>query len=129
LVVVLGGLAVEGVVFGVVVVELELLGEGQDSSTLATGPGRLSELTEAPCGSWKCSTWPLVRVTVTVQSAADALGSDAPANAARTVPTVASASASLSLGRLNTVALSPPAVPSAAMVHTPSKRRTRSASY
>lgn len=115
---VVGGVVVVGVVpgdglvvFGVVVVGLELLGEGQDSSTLATGPGRLSEVTGAPGGSWNFSTWPLTRVTVTVQSAADALGNEAPANAARTVPTVASASATLSLGRLNTVALSPPAVP------------------
>jgi hypothetical protein len=100
---------------------------GQDSCTFCTGPGRLSEDTGAPGGSEKVRTCPLTRVTVTVQLAAEALGSAAIADTARTVP--ADAMATFSFRRLNTVALFPPAMPSAATVRTPRRWQTRESSY
>jgi hypothetical protein len=114
------------VVVGVVVV-VPLLCDGQDSCTLFAGPGRFSEDTGAPGGSWKVRTWPVSSVTVTVQSAAEALGSAATADTARTVP--ADAMATLSFRRVNTVVLSPPAAPLTATARTPSRRRTPGPSY
>jgi hypothetical protein len=113
------GVVVVGVVLGVVV-EGET-GGGHDSLTLLAGPGRLRDDRGAPGASWKVRTCPVSRVTVTVQSAAE-LGSAATADTASTV--LADASASLSFRCLNTLALSPPAVPSPAKADTPSKRRT-----
>lgn len=85
----------------------ELGGGGQDSDVLATGPGRLSDDSGVPGASWKYRVWPLTRTTFTVQSAADADGSATKPSAAKTAPTVIAAT--FSFGRLNTVALSPPA--------------------
>jgi hypothetical protein len=114
------------VVLGVVTVG-ELFGDGQDSFTFWTGPGRFSEETGAPGGSWKLRTWPLSRVTVTVQSAAEALGSATISDTTRAVP--ADARATLSFRRINTVALFPPAMPSAATVPAPDERSTGGSSY
>jgi hypothetical protein len=113
---------VEVVVTGVVVVCV-----GHDSVTFFTGPGRFSEDTGAPGASWKVRTWPVSSVTVTVQLAADALGSAPIVNTASAAH--ADTRATLSFRLLMTVALSPPAVPSSATVHTPSKRRTVRPSY
>jgi hypothetical protein len=124
----LGVVPVLGVVVVVgFVVAGELLCEGQDSLTVFTGPGRFSEDSGAPGASWKVRTCPVSSVTVTVQSAADAVGSAATADTARAMP--ADAAATLSFRRVNTMALSPPAVPSAATARTPSRRRTERSSY
>jgi hypothetical protein len=122
-----GVVEVEVVVVGVVFVEPELLCDGQDSLTFWTGPGRLSEDTGAPGGSWKVRTFPVSSVTVTVQSAAEAVGNAATPDTTSAVP--ADANATLSFRRVNKVALSPPAVPLAATVQTPSNRRTLGPSY
>ena len=114
------------VVVGVVVVD-ELDGDGHDSLTFWTGPGRFRDDTGAPGGSWKVRTCPVRRVTVTVQSAADALGSAAIAGTARAVR--ADAKATLSFRRFNTVALFPPALPSAATVPAPREQGWRGSSY
>jgi hypothetical protein len=114
------------VVAGVVVAGAELLGCGHDSLTDEAGPGRFSVETGVPGGSWKVKTWPVSRVTVTVQSAA-AVGSAAIPDTTRTVP--ADARATLSFRRVNKVVLSPPAMPSAATAHTPSARWTLGSSY
>jgi hypothetical protein len=115
------------VVIGVVVVGVVMPAVGHDSVTFCAGPGRCSDDTGWPGGSWKVSTWPVRSVTVTVQSAAEALGSAAMADTARAVP--ADASATLSFRCLNTVALSPPEVPSAATIRIPSDRRNDKPSY
>ncbi len=47
---------------------------GQDSETLATPPGRFRLEMGAPTGSDKESVCPVIKVTVTVQSSADAVG-------------------------------------------------------
>jgi hypothetical protein len=99
----------------VVVVVVVVEGGGQDSETDFTGTVRLREEIGAPGGSWKYRTWPLSRVTVTVQLAAEAAGSAATPNTAAMTPSVASAT--LSFPRLNTEALSPPADISRAPVH------------
>jgi hypothetical protein len=126
--VVLLWLVFDGVVVAVVgVVVVDPFCDGHDSRTLCAGPGRFSEETGAPGGSWNVSTCPLSSVTVTVQSAAEAFGNAATPDTIRTVP--ADANATLSFRRVNKVALSPPAMPSAATVLPPSRRRTPGPSY
>lgn len=93
----------------------ELLGGGQDSDVLDTGAGRPSEDSGVPGGSWKYSVCPVVRTTVTVQSAAEAVGSTAKPNTENTAPAVIAAT--FSFGRFNTGALSPPALRDAATRH------------
>jgi hypothetical protein len=96
--------------------ELEdVVGGGQDSELLATGPGRFSDESGVPGASWKYSVCPLTRTTLTVQSAAEAEGSAAKPNTAKTALTVIAAT--FSFGRFNTVALSPPASRDAACLH------------
>jgi hypothetical protein len=95
--------------------ELGLPAGGHDSDVLATGPGRLSDDSGAPGGSWKYSVCPLARTTVTVQLAAEAAGSATTPHRAKTAP--AASTATFSFGRVNTGALSPPALRDAANVH------------
>jgi hypothetical protein len=115
------GVVVAGVGPGVVVVLVDVVSgvvaprvwvvvvdvaDGQDSLALRTGPGRLSEASGAPAGSWKYSVWPLIRMTVTVQLAAEALGMAPIAEHARTAHT--EISPILNFPRLSTVVLTPP---------------------
>ncbi len=91
---------VDVLVVGVVPV---VAGDGHDSEMVATPAGRESDETGAPDGSWKWSVCPSTRVTVTLQSAAEAAGSAAVADTARTAPVVTIATCSFPL--LNTLAV------------------------
>jgi hypothetical protein len=95
-----GVLCVLGVTGGVGV------GAPHDSDIDLTGTERLREDSGAPWGSWKYNVWPVIRVTVTVQSAAEAAGSAAAPEKAAMMRAVTSAT--FSFPRLNTVAQSPP---------------------
>jgi hypothetical protein len=57
-------------VVGVVVVGVVDVGGGGHTLEISVVPGGSG----APAGSWTCSTWPVAVLTVTVQSAAEAMG-------------------------------------------------------
>lgn len=97
-------LVVAGVVVVVVLVVTDTAGvvavDGVHCSlSEATGPGMGRPIAEmgVPGGTltWKVSTWPVTRVTVTVQSSAEAVGIDPMARAMKIDPAMASTASSL----------------------------------
>jgi hypothetical protein len=92
-----------------VVLPVLVVGTGTVVVGVVTGGGQTLEISVAPAGSgapggsWSCTTWPVIVLTVTVQSAAEATGTAAKPI---TVPNDATAvTAILSFRLLNTLGL------------------------